>query len=454
MRRLIVLIILGVAATAGVVGYLKFYRVPPAAQIITATVSTGDITEAAVATGTISALRTVDVGTQVSGIVQKLYVDYNSIVHKDQLIADLDPANAREEVDQAEASRERAEIDLEQQHAALDIDQKNLDRAAALRARELDTQQDLDQATLQVKEDEAVIKQDQAAINIADANLEQAKVDLSYCTIRSPIDGVVISRNVDEGQTVAARMAAPTLYVLATDLTHLQLIADVDESDVSRIRAGQTVTFTVDAYAGRLFPATVTSVRLNATSNNNVVTYQVVVDVPNPDLRLMPGMTATVAVRIWQASDILRVQSAALRFRPSDDVFAALGQPVPPEARVKPGVGGRAMAAAAAADHAASGKAAAGKQGDIIDEFYQAVPRPTASGLVWVMDAGHLKPVEVRTGITDGTWTELTGGGLQDGDAVVTNIILPAMLHKPPTTGSNPLMPPARGATPSRPTGR
>ncbi|HUL72856.1 MAG TPA: efflux RND transporter periplasmic adaptor subunit [Vicinamibacterales bacterium] len=453
MRRLIVLIVVFVAATAGVVGYLKFYRIQPAPLIITAAAARGDITEAAVATGTISALRTVDVGTQVSGIVKKLYVDFNSIVHKDELIAELDPANAQEEVDQAEASRERAEIDLEQADAALDIDRRNFDRAVSLRTRELDTQQDLDQATLQVKEDEAVIKQDQAAISIADANLEQAKVDLGYCTIRSPIDGVVISRNVDEGQTVAARLAAPTLYVLATDLTHLQLVADVDESDVSRIRAGQTVTFTVDAYAGRQFPATVTSVRLNATSTNNVVTYQVVIDVPNPDLRLMPGMTATVDVKIWQVNDVLRVQSAALRFRPSDDVFAAFGQPVPPEARMKPGVGGRAMTTAVA-DHPVSDKPVVGTQGGIIDEFYQPVPRPSASGLVWVMDQGRLKPVEVRTGITDGTWTELTDGGIQEGDAVVTNIILPAMLHKAPVSTSNPLMPPGRGAGLPRPNGR
>ncbi|MFI5178936.1 MAG: efflux RND transporter periplasmic adaptor subunit [Vicinamibacterales bacterium] len=451
MNRLIVLLIVLVAAAAGVVGYMKLYRVPPAPQIITAAATPGDITEAAVATGAISALRTVDVGTQVSGIVQKLYVDFNSIVHKDEILAEIDPQNAKEEVDQAEASRERAEIDLEQERASFEIDQRNLDRAVALRARELDTQQDLDQAALQVKEDEAVIKQDQAAINIADAGLDQAKVDLGYCTIRSPIDGVVISRNVDEGQTVAARLAAPTLYVLATDLTRLQLVADVDESDVSRIRAGQQVTFTVDAYAGRQFPASVTSVRLNATTTNNVVTYQVVVDVPNPDLRLMPGMTATVAIQIWQASDVLRVQSAALRFRPSDDVFAVFGQPVPPEARVKPPVGNRSAATVAAP--AAHGKAVVGRQGDIIDEFYQPVARPNAPGMVWIMDQGQLKPVEVRTGITDGTWTELTGGSIEPGQAVVTSILLPAAIHRAPAA-SNPLMPPARGATPPRPTGR
>ena len=215
---------------------------------------------------------------------------------------------------------------------------------------------------------------------IANANIEQSKVDLAHCTVRSPIDGVVISRNVDEGQTVTARLAAPTLFVLATDLTRLQIVADVDESDVSRIRAGQTVGFTVDAYAGHRFEGKVTIVRLNATTTNNVVTYQVVADVPNPDLRLMPGMTATIGIEIWHANGVLRIPSAALRYRPVDDVFATFGQSVPPEAHVRPRIAGAGVAA-----HA--GAATPLRAGSTIDQFFR-TRAPAGRARPGVGDAG------------------------------------------------------------------
>jgi HlyD family secretion protein len=250
---------------------------------------------------------------------------------------------------------------------------------------------------------------------------------------------------------VAARLAAPTLYVLAADLTRLQIVADVDESDVSRIRRGQTVTFTVDAYAGHPFTGTVSIVRLNATTTNNVVTYQVVADVPNPDLRLMPGMTATIAVEIWHASDVLRVPSTALRFRPIDDVFAAFGQPVPPEAHMRLGAPEKSPAVAPAAY---TTSAAPLRSGSTIDQFFKPVPRPEAPGQVWVWRDHKLTPLAVRVGVTDGTWTELLGNGLAAGDEVVTNIVLPAQAHRPAATSANPLMPASRGAPPPRANGR
>jgi HlyD family secretion protein len=416
-------------------------------------VTEGDITEAAIATGTLSALRTVDIGTEVSGTVQKLDVDFNSIVHKGEVIAELDPALFQQDLDSAEAAKDRAQIDLEEEQATLEVDQHNLERVEALRTQDIETQQDREQAELQVKEDQAVIKQDEAAVAIANANIEQSKVDLAHCTVKSPIDGVVISRNVDEGQTVTARLTAPTLFVLATDLTRLQIVADVDESDVSRIRAGQTVGFTVDAYAGHRFEGTVTIVRLNATTTNNVVTYQVVADVPNPDLRLMPGMTATIGIEIWTAKDVLRIPSSALRYRPVDDVFATFGQSVPPEAHVR--LGSPAPVAAAQA-RAVAATPARGQStgGSTIDRFFQPVPRPEAPGQVWVMQDRKLTPLAVHVGVTDGTWTELLGGGLTAGDEVVTNVVLPAQVHRPAATSANPLMPPSRGTPPARATGR
>ena len=446
MRRLIAPLVLAVIVGVGVLVYVKVFTKPPGPEILQAAVTDGDITEAAIATGTLSALRTVDIGTEVSGTVQKLDVDFNSIVHKGEVIAELDPALFQQDLDSSEAAKDRAEIDLEEEQATLEVDQHNLERVEALRTQDIETQQDREQAELQVKEDQAVIKQDQAAVAIANANIEQSKVDLAHCTVKSPIDGVVISRNVDEGQTVTARLASPTLFVLATDLARLQIVADVDESDVSRIRAGQTVGFTVDAYAGHRFEGKVTIVRLNATTTNNVVTYQVVADVPNPDLRLMPGMTATIGIEIWHANGVLRIPSAALRYRPIDDVFATFGQSVPPEAHVRLG------SPAPVAAHA--GAATPLRAGSTIDQFFQPAPRPDAPGQVWVMRDHTLTPLAVRVGVTDGTWTELLGGGLVAGDEVVTNVVLPAQAHRPAATSTNPLMPPSRGAPPARATGR
>jgi HlyD family secretion protein len=449
MKRIIAPLVVVALVVAGVIVYRMYFTVAPAPQVMQAEVTEGDITQAAISTGTLSAMRTVDIGTQVSGTVVKLNADFNSIVHKGQIIAQLDPAPSQQDLESAIAAREKAEIDLKQEQDALEIDQKNMDRMEALYTRSLDSQTDREQAALQVKEDQALIHQDQAAIAIADANVTQSKVDLDYCTIASPIDGVVISRNVDEGQTVSSRLAAPTLYVIATDLTQLQIVADVDESDVSRIREGQTVDFTVDAYPGTTFHGTVTIVRLNATNTNNVVTYQVVASVPNPELRLMPGMTATLGIELWRSQGVVRVPSSALRFRPSDDAFAILGEPIPPEAHARP-----APPTVMAPKTSISNAAIITKAGSTIDQFFEPLERPTTPGQVWVIEDHQLKPVALKLGITDGTWTEVLGNTLQPGDEVVTNILLPAMLHRPAAPANNPLMPPSRGTAPPRTNGR
>jgi HlyD family secretion protein len=449
MKRIVLPLILVALAIAGVFIYRTYFTSVVGPQVMQAEVTEGDITQAAISTGTLSALRTVDIGTQVSGTVVKLNVDFNSIVHKGEVIAKLDPAPSEQDLQSAVAARDKAKIDLQEEQDALDLDQKNLDRIESLYSRTLETETDREQAALQVKEDQAQIRQDEAAIAIADANVKQSQVDLDYCTITSPIDGVVISRNVDEGQTVSSRLAAPTLYVLATDLTQLQIVADVDESDVSRIRAGQTVDFTVDAYPGRTFHGTVTIVRLNATNNNNVVTYQVVASVDNPDLRLMPGMTSTLGIELWRSQGVVRVPSAALRFRPIDDVFAELGQPIPAEAHLKP-----APPKPQPPKNVVTNAAIITKAGSTVDQFFEPLERPTTSGTVWMIEDRQLKPVSVKLGITDGTWTEVLDNTLQPGDQVVTNILLPATLHKPAAPANNPLMPPSRGATPPRPNGR
>jgi HlyD family secretion protein len=267
----------------------------------------------------------VQVGTQVSGTIQQLYADFNSLVKKGQVIARLDPSLFATQIEQARANLIRAQADLERLKVTLDDARTKLARARELSARQLIPQSELDTADVNVRSIEAQIRSSAAQVTQAEASLNQNEVNLAHTVIQAPIDGLVISRNVDVGQTVAASMSAPTLFVLAADLTKMQVVANLDESDVGRIRPGQRVTFRVDAYPTDDFLGTVAQVRLQPIVQQNVVTYATVIDVPNPQLKLKPGMTANVNVEIARRTDVVRVPNAALRFRPSPDMYAALG---------------------------------------------------------------------------------------------------------------------------------
>ena len=323
----LVFVLLAVGIT--VYGYLAYSTSEFIPDVRTANVTQGDIVDTVGATGTLEAVTTVNVGSQVSGIIQDLSVDFNSIVREGDVIMRLDPSLFETQVEQARANLVRAEADTERLRVALDDARAQLRRAEDLAARQLISDTELEAAQLTVRSSEAQLRSSEASITQAQASLSQNDVNLEHTVIRAPIDGIVISRLVDVGQTVAASLQAPELFVIAADLTKMRVIANIDESDVGRIRPNQRVTFTVDAFPGEEFEGTVSQIRLEPVVTQNVVTYATVVDAPNPDLSLKPGMTATISLETARRENVLRIPNSALRFQPTAAMFSALGQSMP-----------------------------------------------------------------------------------------------------------------------------
>jgi HlyD family secretion protein len=354
------------------------------------------------ATGTVEAVTTVEVGSQVTGTIQSLGADFNSIVKKGQVLARLDPAVMQSTVEQARANLDRASADVDRLRVALADADRKLGRTRDLAERQLIPATDLEDAVVEKQSSEAQVRSAEAATSQARASLRQAQVNLEKTVIASPIDGIVIARSVDVGQTVAASVSAPTLFVIAADMTEMQVNASVDESDVGRIQAGQPVSFTVDAYPSDTFHGTVEQVRLNPEVSSNVVTYTAIVSAPNPKLKLKPGMTANITIEVARRNGVLRVPVSALRFRPTPEVMKALN---------------------GSSDNSSADK------------------RPAGSTL-WQLVAGTLEPVGVTTGATDGTVTEVLEGPLIEGTQIVTRVSLegdaPATVR--PATTSSPLM--------------
>jgi len=330
MKKLIIfVVIVGALGTGGWAYYQN--RTRPEPQVTTVPVSRGDVVERVQATGTLEAVTTVDVGTQVSGVVQELYADFNSIVRKGQVIARLDPSILQVQIESQRANVIRAQADLERLKVQYADAQQKYERAKAMCGKVLVPRTCLETAELNVKSADAQIKSSAASLSQTQASLNQAEVNLGYTVITSPIDGIVISRNVDPGQTVASSMNAPTLFVIAADLTKMQVVANIDESDVGKMRPGQVVSFRVDAYPADTFLGSVEQVRLQPAVVQNVVVYSTVIAVPNAQLKLKPGMTATVGIEIARRDNVLRVPTAAVRFRPTEAMFQVLNQPMPPE---------------------------------------------------------------------------------------------------------------------------
>ena len=340
MKKLTLIILVLVAIGAGLGAYYRLNgRQEP--QVTTQQISRGDIVQTVGATGTLQAVTTVQVGTQVSGTVSSLGADFNSIVKKGQVVARLDPALLQTQLETTNANLLRANADLERLRVALDDAKTKMNRAHELSARQLITTADLETADVNYQQAQAQLKSQLAQVEQAKTSVENAKVNLDHTIITAPIDGIVISRNVDVGQTVAASMQAPTLFIIAADLTKMQVNANIDESDVGNIRPDQQVTFRVDAYPNETFMGSVGQVRLNPQTVQNVVTYSTVINVPNPQLKLKPGMTANVNIEIAHRSNVLRVPNTALRFRPTPETFTALNQPITPDIQRALG-GGRA----------------------------------------------------------------------------------------------------------------
>ena len=330
MKKLTIVLLVLVVVGAGAYAY-RVRNATPEPTVQTQPLSRGDVVDTVGATGTLEAVETVEVGTQVSGVVEALYADFNSIVKKGQVIAKLDPQLIQTQIEQQQANVVRAEADLERLKVALADAKHKYERAQQMAEKNLIPRSELETAEVNVKSSEAQIRSSEAALTQARAQLNNQRVNLGYTTITAPIDGIVISRNVDQGQTVAASMNAPTLYIIAADLTKMQVLASIDEADVGRMRPGQVVTFRVDAYPTETFTGAVEQVRLQPAVVQNVVTYSTVISVPNRELKLKPGMTANVTIEIARRNNVLRIPNRALSFRPTTEMFAVLNQEVPPE---------------------------------------------------------------------------------------------------------------------------
>jgi len=357
-RGLWTIVLLALFGGGGYYGYLRYKGDKPTLQLVTATVSRGNVVQGIDATGRLQAVTTVQVGSQVSGTIKTLNADFNSQVKKGQVVAELEPSLFQTQVEQAEATVVRAQADLERSRVQLEDSKLKLTRAKDLAERKLIPQADLETAQANNSQAEAALKSAQANLVQGQANLNQNKVNLSHTIITAPIDGVVINRNVDVGQTVAASMQAPTLFEIANNLAQMQVNANIAESDIGQIAVGQPVRFQVDAYPGQNFTGTVAQVRLNPVIEQNVVSYVTVIAVPNPDLRLRPGMTANVTVEVARADDTLRVPTSAIRFTPTPELFAVLGQPVPENLNETPRSRGEDAQASAATGGRGGGRGA------------------------------------------------------------------------------------------------
>src|SRR5258705_6623409 len=374
MKRVIIGVLTVGAVGAGA-GAIYVRRGGPEVQIQSSPVTRGDIVDTVGATGTLQAVTTVQVRSQVAGNIPMRGADFNSIGKKCQVIARIDLSlfeaqleQARANLNQTRANLDKAQSDLERTKVELVDAQQKYTRSKELAARSLLPQSDLDAAKIGVDSaqaslasQQATVAQTQAAVSQSQASVNQNQVNLDHTIITAPIDVIVTQRSVDVGQTVAASMQAPTLFVIAADLTKMQVNANIDEADVGRIRPGQHVTFHVDAYPTETFSGTVSQIRLQPVVVQNVTTYGTVIDVPNVGLKLKPGMTANVKVEIAKRTGVLRVPSGALRFRPTAEVFAALNQTAPPEATSDSGRTGRGRGTgAASSEGVATGAPAAG----------------------------------------------------------------------------------------------
>ncbi len=390
MRNALTTAAIAVALVATGGAWLHFHAATAPPRFTMLPVARGDVVQTVNCTGVVSAPTAVEVGSEVSGTVVSLGADFNSVVHAGEVLARIDPAAFETQVAAAAADLAKATADAGGAQNAVEDARMQDERSHALAAKELVTPADLDQADVDLKQAQAQLASAEGAVAKAKGALDQARVDLTHTVITSPVDGIVLDRSVDVGQTVAARFQAPSLFTVATDLTRIEVRADVDEADIGGVRVGEAAKFRVDAYPDRVFAGTVSQVRLQPTTELMAVTYKVVVGVANPQLLLRPGMSATVGIETARHENVLRVSTQAFRFRPTLDLLGALGE------------------------HA-------------FDKSVTRVPSFIAPGQrleVWVARNGHLEPRVVGVGISDGMSTEVTDG-LSEGTMVTLSALLP-----------------------------
>jgi HlyD family secretion protein len=413
MKKKIIIIAIAVVAVVATAFYFLKPKTVDANKINieTAAVKTGTISKTVTATGTLEAITTVEVGTQVSGIVENIYVDFNSYVKRGQLLAKLDTTNLSAAMEQSRATLDNAK-------AELDYQQANYDRLEPLYKKNMLAKSDFDQATYN-------LNKAKASYSNAQAQHKKNKINLDYAFIHSPIDGIVLNRAVEEGQTVAASFNTPTLFTIANDLTQMEVQADVDEADIGQVKQGQRVEFKVDAYPDQSFEGTVTEVRLEPTVTNNVVTYTIIINAPNPDYKLMPGMTAETSIFVLEKKDLIVVPSKALRFTPDQTLLMSYmmsqGKPEMPEGA---------------------------KKGDMPDpgkmpDFSQ--QNANGGKMVWVKKDSLIRPVPVEIGLDDDINTEIISG-LKEGEKVITSMEQQTAATVKKAAASNPFMPRPPGA--------
>lgn len=385
----------------------------------------GNIEALVITTGSLNPVTTVDVGSQVSGKIDKLYVDFNSQVKEGQVIAELDQSQFITRVKQNEANYKSAEASLVKTKVTLDNTKKKYDRAMNLFEKDLISFEEKEAIETQYYSAMADIQSSEARLEQAESQLDSSKVDLTYTIIKSPIDGVVINRRVNIGQTVAATFQAPVLFQIANDLSKMQVECSVDEADIGKVKEGQKVRFTVDAFPDENFTGKVSQVRYAPEIIQNVVTYTTIVEVDNPEMKLRPGMTATASVVTGEAKNVLRVPNSALRFNPSlsPEEMRELMESMRQEMRERRGGSSRPEGSGPGEDahrqatqRPGSGQHASGMRG-----FSMQGARMRQFARVWMEDeSGKLKMAFVRTGVTDNSYTEIVSGSLKEGQLVIT----------------------------------
>jgi HlyD family secretion protein len=403
LKKILIVIVILLAAGGAGFAYWRMGNGAKEPPYLTVPVSKANVRQVVSSTGTLQAVTTVLVGSQVSGTIAKLNADFNTKVTKGQVVAELDPAKFAARVDETRANLLSAQATLTKSKVSVEDAERTLKRTQELKQRELVSQSELDAAQTSYDAARSQMNVSQAQVGQAQASLNQASIDLGYTVIRSPVDGMVISRNVDVGQTVAASLSAPTLFTVANDLTRMEVHTNVDEADVGNIREGQDVSFTVDAHPNRRFRGKVLQVRNAPQVIQNVVTYDAVVRINNKELLLKPGMTANVQFLVSEKEDILTIPNMALRFKPPEDKNETQDLLRQEQGRAAPRVGQRRT----------SRGGGSGAGADAVEG------RRVRQVKVYVMKDGKAQPLDVQVGITDGSKTELISGGLNENDPVI-----------------------------------
>jgi HlyD family secretion protein len=438
MKKKVIWFIVALVVVAGAILGLTVFKNGKGGKVEyrTEVIGKGDIEALVVTSGTLNPIETVDIGAQVSGKIEKLYADFNSVVTKGQIVAELDQEPLKLKIEQNEANHKSRVAALERSKVQLQTAAKGFERAKSLFAKDLISIEEMDAAEAGYLNAKSDLTSSEASLAQAKSTLDLSKVDLGYSVIKAPVDGVVITRKVNVGQTLQSSMTAPVLFQVATDLTKMKVECSVDESDIGKVKEGQKVRFTVEAYPNENFNGIVQQVRFSPETVQNVVTYTTIVNVENPEKKLLPGMTATVSIIVGEAKNVLRVSNAALRFTPNlsqEELGAIMKESMErmmaqrqaeggqPGAKVEGGTapaGARPQGQGGAMTFQRPGGGPGGGGDGAGGRVRQQAPR------VWLMDeAGKLRMAFIRTGVADTTYSEIVRGELKEGDVVIAGTL-------------------------------